>query len=180
MMTNELQLVREFRAEVPAPDEETRRRIYACASSQRRTTLGHRRWSRRQLLLTSATVGVAFLVSAIIVAHTATTSPTAPAISAAAFTVSDNHDGTLAVTLHRRSALPALNLRLARYGLKAKLPTAVPARMLSLSATCPKPTFPARVLTPGSGQNQLVHQLPAEPVPTEQQRLTNCVLHVAP
>jgi hypothetical protein len=184
MTTDDLQLLREFRAEMPAPGEETRRRIYAFATSQPKTTLGGRRWSRRQLLLTSATVGVACLASAIIVAHTTAKSSTAPAIRPAAFAVTDNHDGTLAVTLHKRSALAALNLRLARYGLKAKLPTDIPARTLALTATCPKPTFPVAVHgqagTPGSGQNQVVHQLPHEPAPTEQQRLTNCVLHVNP
>jgi hypothetical protein len=183
MTTDDLQLLREFRAELPAPDEETRRTIYTYATSQPKTTRGGRRWSRRQLVLTSTTVGIACLASAIIVAHTTTRRPTAPAISPAAFTVANNHDGTLAVTLHKRSALAALNLRLARYGLKAKLPTDIPARTLSLTATCPKPTSVTvywQSGTPRSGQNQVVYQLPSEPVPTQQQRLLNCVLHVNP
>jgi hypothetical protein len=153
------------------------------SSGRRRRRASSRRPSRRLCVLAGATAGLACVASAIIVAHTAT-KPTAPTISPAAFTVTNNHDGTLAVALHKRSALPALNLRLARYGLKAKLPTAVPARTLSLTATCPKPTFPVttheQAGAPGSGQNQVVHQLPHEPIPTEQQRLTNCVLHVKP
>ena len=184
MTTDDLQLLSDFRAEMPAPGEETRRRIYAYATNQPKTTLRGRRWSRRQLVLTGTMVGLACLATAIITAHTTTKNPAAPAVSLAAFTVTNNHDGTLAVSLHKRSALPALNRRLASYGLKAKLPTGVPTRTLSLAATCPKPTFPVKVqgqaATSGSAQNQVVHQLPTQPVPTEQQRLTNCVLHVAP
>lgn len=43
MRNDDLQLLREFRADIPAPDEETRRRIYARATSERTKAHG-RRW----------------------------------------------------------------------------------------------------------------------------------------
>jgi hypothetical protein len=65
------------------------------------------------------------LASAIIVTHTTTKSPTGPAMSRAGFAITDNHGGTLSITLHKRSALPTLNASLVSYGLKAKLPRGV-------------------------------------------------------
>lgn len=44
MTNDELQLLREFRAEIPPPDEDTRRRIYENATGQPKTTLRRRRW----------------------------------------------------------------------------------------------------------------------------------------
>jgi hypothetical protein len=130
-----------------------------------------RRPSRRQLVLASTTIGVACVASAIIVAHTATENPTPLVISPTAFAVTDNHDGTLTVTLHKRSALPTLNASLLSYGLKAKLPRGVSARTLSLTATCPKvPTLP------GKGKPLAVGP-PHAPLPTKPQHLKNCVLH---
>ena len=172
MTTDDLQLLCEFRAEVPAPSEETRRRIYAYATSQSKTKRGGRRWSRRQLVLAGTTVGVACLASAIIVAHPTSKNPTAPVISPTAFAVTDNHDGTLTVTLHKRSALPTLNASLLSYGLKAKLPRGVSARTLSLTATCLKvPTLP------GKGSQPRAVGPPHAPLPTNPQRLKTCVLH---
>jgi hypothetical protein len=136
-----------------------------------RTSSGRR--SRRQLALAATTLVVA-CASAIIVAHTATRNPTYPPISRAAFALTDNHDGTLTVTLDKRSALPALNASLARYGLKAKLPGEDSARTLSLVATCPKaPTLPVRDhplrLIPAGPQRA--------PFPGTPHRLKYCVLH---
>ena len=44
MTNDDLQLLRDFRAEMPAPDEETRRRIYAYATTEPKTKLPARRW----------------------------------------------------------------------------------------------------------------------------------------
>lgn len=147
------------------------------SSARRRWRASSGRPSRRQVALTAATLGIACLASAIIAAHTTTKNPTAPAIRRTAFAVTNNHDGTLTVTLHKRSALPALNASLVSYGLKAKLPRGVSARTLSLTATCPKPTFPVKA-APGSGQNQVIHPA-AVAVPSQSQRLKNCLLHAA-
>jgi len=142
-----------------------------------RDSSGGRRWrtgcrpSRRQLALAGALLGLACLASALIAAHTTTTNRTTPAISLSAFAVTNNHDGTLTVTLHKRSALPALNASLVSYGLKAKLPRGVSARTLSLTATCPKvPTLP------GNGHPTAVGP-PHAPLPSKSQRLKHCVLH---
>ena len=147
------------------------------SSGRRRWRASGRRSSRRQLVLAASTLGVACLASAIIVAHSATKNPSAPPTSPAAFAVANNHDGTLTLTLHKRSALPALNASLVSYGLKAKLPRGVSARTLSLTATCPKPTFPVKA-APGSGQNQVIHPA-AVAVPSQSQSLKNCLLHAA-
>jgi hypothetical protein len=118
-----------------------------------------------------ATLSVACLASGIIVARTTTKNPTAPAVSRTTFAVADNHDGTLTITLDKRSALPTLNASLASYGLKAKLPRRVSASAVSLTATCPKvPTLP------GKGQ-PLAAGPPHAPLPGNAQRLKNCVLH---
>jgi hypothetical protein len=140
-------------------------------SPRRRGLSSSRRPSRRQLVFVATTLSVACLASAIIVAHTTTKNPTAPAINRTAFAVTDNHDGTLTITLDKRSALPTLNASLFSYGLKAKLPRRVPARTVSLTATCPKvPTLP------GKGQ-PLAAGPPHAPLPGNAQRLKNCVLH---
>jgi hypothetical protein len=108
------------------------------------------------------------VVSALIVVLIPTSRPTGPTVSPASFTVADNHDGTVTATLQRRSALPALNVSLARYGLKAKLPGDVTARTLSLTATCPKvPTLP------GNGHPAAV----AVSGTIKPKRLKNCRLH---
>lgn len=174
MTTDDLHLLREFRAEIPAPREETRRRLYAYATSQPKLMFGGRRRRSRQLVLIGTTVGVACLASAIIVAHTTTNNPTTSATSRTSFVVADNHDGTLTVTLHKRSALPALNASLVSYGLKAKLPRDVSARTLSLTATCPKvPTLPGNVHPVAVAVGS-----PHEPLPGNlRQALKNCVLH---
>jgi hypothetical protein len=134
-----------------------------------------RRPRRGQLLLAITTVGIASLASAIIVAHTATTSPTAPGSRQLAFAVTDNHDGSLTITLHKRSALATLNASLVSYGLKARLPRGATARTLSLTATCPKvPTLPGgghpAAVAVGSPHAPLPGNLPRHP-------LKNCVLH---
>ncbi len=140
-------------------------------SSGRRRRRASRRSRRRQLVLAGTTLGVVCVSGAIIAAHTTTKNPTAPAIRRTAFAVTDNHDGTLTVTLHNRSALPALNASLVSYGLKAKLPHGVSARTLSLTATCPKvPTLP------GEGHPAAVGP-PHAPLPGTPQRLKNCSLH---
>ena len=147
------------------------------SSGRRRRRASGRRPSRRQLVLAGTTLGVACAASAVIAAHTTTKNPTAPTTSPAPFAVAKNHDGTLTLTLHKRSALPALNASLVSYGLKAKLPRGVSARKLSLTATCPKPTFPVKA-APGSGHNQVIHPA-AVAVPSQSQRLKNCLLHAA-
>lgn len=135
--------------------------------TRRRAT---RRPSRRQLVLAGTTLGVACLASAIIATHT-TTKPTASVTSRTAFAVTNNHDGTLTVTLHKRSALPALNASLVSYGLKAKLPHGVSTRTLSLTATCPKPPALPR------GGHPLAVGPPHAPTSGIPQRLKNCLLH---
>ena len=113
-------------------------------------------------------LGAIGVVSALTVALIPTSRPTAPTVSPASFTVADNHDGTVTATLHTRSGLTALNLRLAHYGLKAKLPGDVTATTLSLTATCPKvPTLP------GNSHPTAV----AVSGTIEPQRLKNCKLH---
>jgi hypothetical protein len=140
-------------------------------SPRRRGLASSRRPSRRQLVFVATTLGVASLASAIIVAQTTTKNPTALAISRTAFAVTDNHDGTLTITLDKRSALPTLNASLVSYGLKAKLPRGVSARRFSLTATCPKvPTLP------GKGQ-PLAAGPPHAPLPGKPQGLKNCALH---
>jgi hypothetical protein len=171
------QLVSDHGEQIRQAEKET-----ATLAASLRESSGRRRWrasgrrpSRRQLVLAGTTLGVACLASAIIVAAHTTNNPTAPAINRTAFAVTNNHDGTLTVTLHKRSALPALNASLVSYGLKAKLPADRSARTLSLTATCPKPTFPVKA-APGSGQNRVIHP-PAVAVPSQPQRLKNCLLH---
>ena len=114
---------------------------------------------RRQLALAASILGVACVATAIIATHATTRNPIAPVISRTAFVVTNNQDGTLTVTLHKRSALSALNASLVSYGLKAKLPRGVSARAVSLTATCPKvPTLR------GGGQPAAVGP-PHAPVP---------------
>ncbi len=139
-------------------------------SSGRTRRRGSFRPSRRKLVLASTTLGIACLASAIIATHT-TTKPTAPVVNRTAFIVTNNHDGTLTVTLHYRSALPALNASLVSYGLKAKLPRDVPARAMSLTATCPK------VPTLSGGGHPAAVGPPHAPLPAKSQRLKNCLLH---
>ena len=140
-------------------------------SPRRRGLASSPRPSRRQLVVVAAALSVACLASAIIVARTTTKNPSAPAVSRTTFAVTDNHDGTLTITLDKRSALPTLNASLVSYGLKAKLPRRVSARTVSLTATCPKvPTLP------GKGQPAAVGP-PHTPLPGNAQRLKNCVLH---
>jgi hypothetical protein len=134
-----------------------------------------RRPRRGKLVLAITTVGIASLASAILVAHTATNSPTAPGSRQLAFAVTDNHDGSLTITLHKRSALATLNASLVSYGLKARLPRGATARTLSLTATCPKvPTLPGgahpAAVAVGSPHTPLPGNLPRHP-------LKNCVLH---
>jgi hypothetical protein len=136
---------------------------------------GRRRPARGPLVLASTALGIACLAGAIIVAHTTTKTPTGPAIRRAAFAVTDNHDGTLSIALHKRSALPALNASLVSYGLKAKLPPGVSARTLSLTATCPKvPALPGKghplAVAVGSPHAPLPGNLPLQP-------LRSCALH---
>jgi hypothetical protein len=167
------QLVSDHGEQIRQAEKET-----ATLAASLRESSGRGRWrgssrrpSRRRLVLAGTTVGVACLAGGIIAAHTTTTNPTAPAISLSAFAVTNNHDGTLTVTLHKRSALPALNASLVSYGLKAKLPRGVSARTLSLTATCPKvPTLP------GNGHPAAVGP-PHAPLPGKSQRLKNCLLH---
>ena len=129
--------------------------------------------TRRQLALAGTALGVACLASAIIATPT-TTKPAAPAISPTAFVVTNNNDGTLTVTLQKRSALSALNASLVSYGLKAKLPRGVLARTVALTATCPKiPTLP------GKGHPVAIGP-PHAPLPAKSQRLKNCLLHAKP
>ena len=59
MTTDDLQLLREFRAEISAPSEETRRRIYSHATSGKNTRLG--RFGRRPRGLRPVVVTVATL-----------------------------------------------------------------------------------------------------------------------
>ena len=140
-------------------------------SPRRRGLASSPRPSRRQLVLVAATLSVASLASAIIVTHTTTTNPTAPTVNRTTFAVTDNHNGTLTITLDKRSALPTLNASLVSYGLKAKLPGRVSARTVSLTATCPKvPTLA------GGGRPAAVGP-PHAPLPGNAQRLKNCVLH---
>lgn len=61
MTSDELQLLREFRAEVPAPDETTRRRVYAYATSER-TRLRGRRWRLPSLALAAGVVAAVVVV----------------------------------------------------------------------------------------------------------------------
>ena len=166
------QLVSDHGEQIRQAEKET-----ASLAASSRESSGRRRWrashrsSGRQLVLAGTALGVACVAGAIIVAHTTTKNPTAPAISRTAFAVTDNHDGTLTVTLHNRSALPALNASLVSYGLKAKLPHGVSARTLSLTATCPKvPTLP------GGGHPAAVGP-PHAPLPGTPRRLKNCSLH---
>ena len=144
-----------------------------------------RRSNRRQpgrwyLAVAATTLGVACLAGAII----ATVRPThnsAPTISPAAFVVTDNHDGTVTVTLHKRSALPLLNVTLARYGLKAKLPNYASARTLSLAATCPTklPTkgHPLRQVPAGQHAPSRLPGTPPPRLPGTPQPLRFCALH---
>ena len=172
------QLVSDHGEQIRQAEKET-----AALAASLRESSGRRRWrasgrqpSRRQLVLAGTALGVACLASAIIVAHTAPKNPSGPTINPASFAVTNNHDGTLTVTLHKRSALPMLNASLVSYGLKAKLPADLSsARTLSLTATCPKPTFPVKA-APGSGQNQVIHPA-AVAVASQPQRLKNCLLH---
>src|SRR4051812_14682421 len=62
MKNDDLQLLREFREEIPAPHEATRRRIYAYATSEPETRLGARRWK-----LPSVAVAAALAASVIAV-----------------------------------------------------------------------------------------------------------------
>jgi hypothetical protein len=132
--------------------------------------------SRWSLAVAATTFGVACLAGAIIATVSPTHNSTAPAISRAAFVVTDNHDGTVNVTLRKRSALPVLNATLARYGLKAKLPSYASSRTLSLAATCPTapklPTkgHPLRLVPAGS--QHAPSRLPGTPRP-----LRFCELH---
>ena len=144
-------------------------------SSGSRWRPSERRPSRGQRVLASTAVCIACLASAILVAHTTTHSPTAPGISQAAFAVKDNHDGTLTITLHKRSALATLNASLVRYGLKARLPRGVAARTVALTANCLKvPTLPGgghpAAVAVGSPHAPLPGNLPSRP-------LKNCDLH---
>ena len=166
------QLVSDHGEQIRQAEKETATLAQSLRESSDRTRWrARRRPSRRQLVLAGTTLGVACLASAIIATHTTTKNPTAPAISRTAFAVTNNHDGTLTVTLHKRSALPALNASLVSYGLKAKLPRGVTARTLSLTATCPKvPTLP------GGGHPAAVGP-PHAPLPSTPQRLKNCSLH---
>ena len=152
------QLVSDHGEQIRQAENET-----AALAASLRESSGRRRWracgrrpSRRQLVLAGTALGVVCLAGAIIVTHAAPKNPSGPTINLASFAVTNNHDGTLTVTLHKRSALPALNASLVSYGLKAKLPAGLSARTLSLAATCPKPTFPVKA-APGSGENQVIH-----------------------
>jgi hypothetical protein len=53
MTSDDLQLLREFRAELPAPDERTRRQIYAYAVSRPETRTRGRRWRIPSVALTA-------------------------------------------------------------------------------------------------------------------------------
>ncbi len=148
------------------------------AASQRESS-GRRRWQassarpiRRQLALAAAVLAIASLASVTFLANRTTKNPTAPRMSRAAFAITDNHDGTLSVTLNKRSALRALNASLARYGLKAKLPGDAMARTALLTATCPKP--PTR---PVQGRPAVSAGPPHAPTIRIPQRLKSCVLH---
>jgi len=139
--------------------------------ARRRWRGSRRQPSRRQLALAATTLGGACLAIAMVVALTRTSSPTGPTISPAAFAVTDNHDGTLTVALHKLSAIKALNASLARYDLKAKLPTDVSAKTVSLTATCPKaPTKPVRTGPAISPEPPGAPRVPP-------QFLRNCALH---
>ena len=63
MANDDLQLLREFRAEIPAPDPEARRRIYAYAISQPETKTRGRRWRLRSV---AAAAAVAVAVVAVL------------------------------------------------------------------------------------------------------------------
>jgi hypothetical protein len=78
-MTDERGLLREFRAEIPAPDDETRRRIYARATSETGRFTGGRTpgWagpslSRASLRLTAAVAGAAVCAALAALAATGT------------------------------------------------------------------------------------------------------------
>jgi hypothetical protein len=62
MTDDELQLLREFRAEIPAPDEETRRRVYAYATCEPRRALRGRRWRLPSLAVAAAVVAAAVAI----------------------------------------------------------------------------------------------------------------------
>jgi hypothetical protein len=147
---------------------------------------GDRGWRRRmssgrprprQLALAATPLLIACSTSVVLLAHTASTNGTVPPISRAAFTVTDNHDGTLTITLHNRSALPALDASLARYGLKAKLPTDASARTLSaLTATCPKLS-----MLPGVGHPLALSAAGPRraPLPGKPRPLRSCLLRTS-
>jgi hypothetical protein len=61
-MTNDLQLLREFRSEIPAPSEATRLRIYAFATADTRTRLDCRRWRVSSFALAPAAAAAALAV----------------------------------------------------------------------------------------------------------------------
>lgn len=60
MTNDDLQLLRELRAEIPAPDEETRRRIYDYATSEPEIRLSRRRW-RLPSVVAAAAVAAAVI-----------------------------------------------------------------------------------------------------------------------
>jgi hypothetical protein len=96
-----------------------------------------RAWGRRPgrpALLTGTALATAGLATAAVLALTATT-------SAPAFAVTDNRDGSVAVTLKDISAISALNAELAR--------DRIPAKAVPLTATCPTHGFP-QYMPPGT------------------------------
>jgi hypothetical protein len=65
MKNDELQLLREFREEIPAPDQETRRRIYDYATSKPETRLRARRWKLPSVAVAAALA--AFVIAVLLV-----------------------------------------------------------------------------------------------------------------
>jgi hypothetical protein len=147
--------------------------LAAASGESSRWRASGRRPRRDKLVLVITTVVIASLASAIIVAHKAINSPTAPGSRQMAFAVTDNHDGSLTITLRKRSALATLNASLVSYGLKARLPRGATARTLSLTATCLEvPTLPG-----GGHPAAVAVGSPHAPLPGNLPRLKNCVLH---
>lgn len=62
MTNDDLQLLRDFRAEMPAPDEETRRRIYAYATTEPKTKLPARRWRLPSVAVAAAVAAAVIAV----------------------------------------------------------------------------------------------------------------------
>ncbi len=132
MTTDEMQLLRDFRTDIPDPDEESVRRAYAYATSQpqaaRRLRLRARRgfrepsWMRsrrRRTVVLGTALGIAALAAVVVIALGAFS-------AGPAYAVTKNSDGTITITISQFSALSALNQELAQDGLPLKAVPATP------------------------------------------------------